>query len=302
MANDERTHEPHQQARVLVVGCGALGSQIALQLTDTAQVFGLKRHPETLPAPIQPIAADLQKPEQLAEAIPGQLDAVIYCLTPNQYDDDGYRAAFVTGLSHLLSALGEQERLQQLLFVSSSGVYHQDDDGWVDENSPTLPERFNGQRLLEGEKLVLESRWPATVLRFSGIYGPSRSGFLQSVIRGRLAPGSPGPFTNRIHQDDAARAAAHLIRRSLAGKSLATCYLASDQEPTRLDEVVAWVQARTACAEPASDARAGGRAGSKRCDSARLRETGFAFRYPDFRAGYAEMIRKVEFSPFAKGD
>ncbi|MCP4065801.1 MAG: DUF1731 domain-containing protein, partial [Gammaproteobacteria bacterium] len=32
------------------------------------------------------------------------------------------------------------------------------------------------------------------------------------------------------------------------------------------------------------------RAGSKRCSNKRLLGTGFQFRYPDFRAGYRDMI------------
>lgn len=293
MATDGHTHQQNREARILIVGCGALGSQIAMQLTDTARVYGLKRHPANLPAPIQPIAADLMKPDQLVSAIPEKLNAVVYCLTPNQYDDAGYEAAFVTGLRHLLTALSGQQRLKRLLFISSSGVYHQNDDGWINEDSPTQPDRFSGKRLLEGESLALNGPWPATVLRFSGIYGPTRSGFLKSVIEGRLAPTSPGRYTNRIHQDDAARAAAHLIRQSLEGKPLARCYLGSDHEPARLDEVIEWVRSEVSCAAPVSDAKTGGRAGSKRCDSSRLRETGFEFRYPDFKAGYAAMIRDV---------
>lgn len=67
-------------------------------------------------------------------------------------------------------------------------------------------------------------------------------------------------------------------------------YLASDSEPARLDEVVAWLRRQVPCRPPAEDARQGGRAGSKRCDNRRLRESGFEFRYPNYRAGYRQVI------------
>jgi hypothetical protein len=107
-----------------------------------------------------------------------------------------------------------------------------------------------------------------------------------------MNPVRPAPFSNRIHEEDAAAAVAHLNELALAGKPLDTCYVASDCEPVRLDEVVDWVREQVPCAEPVTEARKGGRAGSKRCNNRRLLQTGFTFRYPDFRAGYRKMIEK----------
>ena len=107
-----------------------------------------------------------------------------------------------------------------------------------------------------------------------------------------MNPEKPAPFSNRIHEEDAAEAAAHLVKLALSGATLEDCYLASDCEPVRLDEVVDWVRQQTPCAEPVPDARKGGRAGSKRCNNKRLLSTGFQFRYPDFRIGYRAMIEQ----------
>ncbi|TBW52228.1 NAD-dependent epimerase/dehydratase family protein [Marinobacter halodurans] len=282
------------EPRILVAGCGALGSRIAVNLASDAVVFGLKRHTETLTRDILPVKADLLDPASLEGQLPPELDAVIYCLTPNSYDDAGYEAAFVTGLRNLIRTLtADGQSLNRLLFVSSSGVYHQDDDGWVDETSPTEPERFNGRRVLEGERTALDAPWPATVIRYSGIYGPTRQRFLQSVLTGRLNPPSPGPYTNRIHEDDAAAAAAHLVRRSLAGDRLEECYLGTDSDPVRIDEIVDWIRSQTDCRMPESQAQEGRRGGSKRLSNRRLRDSGFTFRYPDYRTGYGEMIRRL---------
>ncbi|PAV24605.1 NAD-dependent epimerase [Tamilnaduibacter salinus] len=275
--------------RILMAGCGKLGTAIARELTDEARVFGLRRHPDDLPGPIIPFAANLKEPATLT-GLPPDLSVVVYCLTPDAYTDEGYRDAFVNGLRNLLEALSDAREQPALLFVSSTGVYHQDDDSVVDETSGTRPERFSGQRVLEGEQQALDSGLPATVVRFSGIYGPSRGRFLENVRLGQIDPPRPGPYTNRIHEDDAARAAAHLVRQRLAGADVDGRFLASDDEPARLDAVVDWVRQQTHCADPAPDAKRGGRAGSKRCDNRRLRQSGFTFRYPSFRDGYQAML------------
>jgi nucleoside-diphosphate-sugar epimerase len=284
--------EDKQLPRILVAGCGNLGGAIASRLARDFQVFGLRRNPDRVPEGVHPIKADLLDRDTLASALPGNLNIVIYCLTPSQYDETGYRNAFVTGLDNLMQALEGQTSLTRLFFVSSSSVYSQDDDAWVDETSPTEPARFSGELILEGEQMALNSGHPGTVVRFSGIYGPSRKRFLSAVMRGEMDPESPAPYSNRIHEEDAAAAIDHLTRLALAAKPLEACYLASDCEPARLDEVVAWVRDQIPCQSPGPDARKGGRAGSKRCNNQRLLDTGFSFHYPDFRAGYGEMIAR----------
>lgn len=292
MAITENSDRP----RILVAGCGKLGGAIASRLAGEAEVFGLRRNPDRVPAEITGIGADLTRPETLTGNLPGQLDIVLYCLTPSSYDEQGYRNAYVAGLQNLLGALGDHA-LRHLFFISSTSVFAQNDDSWVDESSPTEPARFSGQQVLAGERTAQDSGHPATVIRFSGIYGPSRQRFLEEVIAGRMDPASPAPFSNRIHEEDAAEAAAYLVRQALAGNPLEPCYIASDCEPVRLDEVVRWVQQQTPCAAPSPDARKGGRAGSKRCSNARLLATGFTFRYPDFRAGYRPMIDDLKNHP-----
>ncbi|WP_336367355.1 NAD-dependent epimerase/dehydratase family protein [Marinobacter sp. C2H3] len=278
--------------RILVAGCGKLGGAIATRLLSRADVFGLRRNPGQVPDGVTGIGADLTRQDTLAGALPSHLDVVIYCLTPSRYDDAGYRAAYVDGLANLLSALKHSGNgpLHRLFFISSTSVYAQDDDSEVNEDSPTEPRRFSGRCVLEGERLALGSGHPATVVRFSGIYGPTRGRFLEEVMAGRLAPTAPAPYSNRIHEVDAARVVEHLATLALGGQTLAPVYVASDNEPVRLDVVVDWVRGEVPCAPPAEDAHTGGRAGSKRCSNQRLRDTGFVFNYPNFRAGYREMI------------
>ncbi len=281
-----------QKAQILVAGCGKLGGDIATVLLDAGDVYGLRRNPDRVPPGVTGIEADLTRPESMAGKLPEHLDIVIYCLTPSSYDQQGYHQAYVTGLQNLLSAIGEQS-LKRLIFISSTSVFAQNDDSWVDENSPADPDRFTGQQILQGERTALNSGHPATVVRFSGIYGPSRQRFLEEVLEGRMNPQPPAPFSNRIHEVDAANAVAWLAQKALNGEDLEPLYVASDCEPVRLDEVVDWVRTQVPCKAPVEGARKGGRAGSKRCSNRKLLQSGFEFRYPDYRAGYREMISKL---------
>ena len=279
-------------ARILVAGCGKLGGDIALALTGAGQVYGLRRNPDKVPAGITGIGADLTRPETLQGKLPDNLDIVIYCLTPSSYDGEGYHNAYVAGLQNLLDAIGNNP-LTRLFFISSTSVYAQDDDSWVDETSPAEPDRFTGQHILQGEQTALNSIHPATVVRFSGIYGPTRQRFLEEVLEGRMNPQPPAPFSNRIHEQDAAGAIAYLGQQALQGQELENLYIGSDCEPVRLDEVVNWVRQQVPCKDPVEGARKGGRAGSKRCNNQRLLASGFEFRYPDYKAGYREMISNL---------
>jgi len=282
----------HKTSRILVAGCGKLGGDIARALRDAGQVYGLRRNADKVPEGVTGIQADLTRPETLHKVLPEALDIVIYCLTPSSYDEQGYHAAYVAGLSNLLQALG-QRPLARLFFISSTNVYAQDDDSWVDEASPAQPARLTGQQILQGEQVALNSLHPATVVRFSGIYGPGRGRFLEEVLEGRIDPQSPAPFSNRIHEHDAARAVSHLSRLALQGQALEEIYIATDCVPVRLDAVVRWVREQVPCKPVGDGARRGGRAGSKRCSNQRLLATGFEFRYPDYRTGYREMISRL---------
>ncbi|KXO08891.1 MULTISPECIES: NAD-dependent epimerase/dehydratase family protein [Marinobacter] len=285
MAMTDRKHS----TRILVAGCGKLGGDIASLLAKTADVYGLRRNPHKVPPEVTGIGADLTRPDTLKGQLPENLDVVIYCLTPSSYDEPGYRDAYVTGLQNLINALGPN-KLTRLLFISSTSVYAQNDDSWVDEHSEARPDRFTGQLILEGEQTALNSIHPATVVRFSGIYGHSRQRFLEEVLEGRMNPEPPAPFSNRIHEQDAARAVAWLTENAMKGEPLDDLYIGSDCEPVRLDDVVAWVRQQVPCKDPVEGARKGGRAGSKRCSNQRLLATGFEFRYPDYKAGYRELI------------
>lgn len=284
-------------ARILVAGCGYVGSELAKQLvSDGHTVFGLRRRTVGLPPGVQGIAADLCERAALAAALAevehGGIDAVVYAAAADRADDEAYRRAYVEGLGNVLRwADAQGMRPPRVFFTSSTAVYAQHDGEWVDEDSPTEPTHFSGVRMLEAERLLAASGGVA--LRLGGIYGPGRTRLVDAVRSGRAAlrPGPPR-WTNRIHRDDAAGSLRHLVGRALTGGTVDPLYVGVDDEPADEAEVLRWLAQRLGVPPPpvAAEGEAGGRGGNKRCRNARLRATGYRFRYPTFREGYGALI------------
>ncbi len=278
--------------RVLISGCGYVGSALGLLLASEGHtVFGLRRNVAALPSGITPVRADLSI-SLSPETLPSNLDAAVCAASPGGSSDEAYRSAYVDGPRNLISALDGQS-VERLVLVSSTGVYGQKNGEWVDENSPTEPGGTSGQRLLEGEDLVLAGPFPATVLRLGGIYGPGRTGMIQRALGNPPPEDAPPQYTNRIHRDDCAGALRHLL---LLLPDPEPVYLGVDHEPADRRTVAEWLAARSGEDLPGNPGNhrheprdRPGRT-NKRCSNERLIRSGYEFRYPTFREGFAALL------------
>ena len=295
-------------------------------------------------ARIHKVQADLTRPETLS-ALPRALDAVVFSPTPDVRDADGYRRTYVDGARNLLAQITKTGARPRWLHISSTAVYAQNNGAWVDENTNpecgddaragkniarasedaahfggasaavpaptarTLPRALRRALLLESETVARASGLSCVVLRLAGIYGPGRTGMLRRARIGADA----ARFTNRIHVDDAAGAAAHLLQL----RAPAPLYIGVDCAPVVKLEILGWLATQLklepphiqeAAAHVAADARAAveeraalasdpsardvfaPRVSGKRCSNARLLASGYCFRFPDFRAGYGALL------------
>jgi nucleoside-diphosphate-sugar epimerase len=279
-------------AHILIAGCGYVGTALGMRLAAAGHVvWGLRRSAEGLPSGLQCVAADLTAPATLQD-LPPALDVVFYTAAPNGADDAAYRAIYVDGLRHLLEALVRQHQSpQRVLFTSSTAVYAQSAGEWVDETSSADPRHFTGSRVLEGERLLLGGPFPATVIRFGGIYGPGRTSLIQRVRQG-LAPCREGPplYTNRIHRDDCAGALHHLMTLPKPD----SLYIGVDHEPADQCDVLRWLAGQLGVPAPRVEASSGTdtrrHRTNKRCRNAKLVASGYVFCYPTFRQGYATLL------------
>jgi nucleoside-diphosphate-sugar epimerase len=272
--------------RVLIAGCGDVGSVLAAALLQDGHiVYGLKRDTSTLPAGIQPIGADLLDPATLAD-LPANIDCLVFMPTPASRDRAAYEAIFIQGWKNLWAALKRSPA--RVLLVSSTAVYGEDNGGIVDEETRPDPTGFNGKVLLEMEQLARRCTENLIVVRISGIYGPGRERLIRLAVSGGLeVQQTPPYFTNRIHRDDAAAVLKHLLEID----SPEAMYLATDDEPAPRYEVIEWlanVQGSVAPKGLVNENASRGKCVSNR----RLRNSGFNPTYPDYRAGYAAVLEQ----------
>ena len=276
---------------LMIAGCGDVGSRLGVQLKDAGwQVYGLRRSVAALPAGITPVAGDLADSNVPAQWPEGALDYLVYAAAATEHDEAGYRRAYYDGLANTLAWLQRRgQSPKRVIFVSSSGVYAQEGGVWVDENSPAEASSYSGRIMLEAERLLLDSAFPATVVRLTGIYGPGREWLLKQVRMGYRVVSEPPLYANRLHADDCAGLLAFLLQADAAGKALDELYIGVDDDPAPLHEVVAWLRDYLGVTEWAEESTVR-RSGSKRCSNARARALGWAPRYPSFREGYAAVL------------
>ncbi|QEL12574.1 SDR family oxidoreductase [Kushneria phosphatilytica] len=284
---------------ILILGCGDVGTALGrLLVAQGHRVIGVRRNSIATLAEtgIEGVALDVNAPDAL-NTLP-DADIIVYAISADRFEEKAYQTAYVDGLTATLDHFeARRHPPQHVFFVSSTSVYGQQQGETVDEESPLEPASFSGQRLIEAEQRLERSPLPGTTVRFSGIYGPGRERLIGQVREGRIAPATPVMYSNRIHRDDCAGVLDFLIRRVFEGKSPEAVYLASDRESAPLHEVMMWL-ARRLKVEPSNEIQSPlRRRASKRCDSRRLIETGYDFRYPTFREGYEDILRQGGFMP-----
>jgi nucleoside-diphosphate-sugar epimerase len=286
--------------RVLIVGVGYVGMPLGATLVQAGHtVFGLRRSAAALPAlsaaGIQPLSADITRPETLAP-LPRNFDWVINCAATGGGSVEDYQQLYLAGTRHLLAWLTPAFRDQpaaRYLYTSSTGVYAQNDGSLVDETSPTEPASPTARVLVETEQTLLaaarEQHFPALILRASGIYGPGRGYLLRQFLTGdaRL-DGDGSRILNMIHRDDLIAAIIAALARSRPGE----IYNVTDDEPVSQLAFYTWLAAKLGRSLPPG-APDGGEVSrrrgltSKRISNQKLRhELGVALTYPTFREGY----------------
>ena len=276
-------------SRILIAGCGYVGTALAESLARSGnEVWGMRRNPQALPEDVQPLSADLTRPATLT-GLPDRLDYVFYTAGATEFSEEAYEAAYVRGVGNLMAALASQgQRPKRILFTSSTGVYAQQDGQPVDENSSTEPASFSGRTVLEGERLFQQSRFETVALRLGGIYGPGRTALIDRVRSGKATLEAKPRYLNLIHLEDIVGALTHLMEVEPAQ----TVYVGVDSDPQEWNEFICWIAHEFGLPDPpeSGDASSKRSPRNRRCSNARLRASGYEFRFPSCREGYRELI------------
>ena len=307
--------------RVVIVGCGYVGLELARQLAERGHaVTGVRRSDAGLEAiesvgeaidangdageesgetEVDAVRADATEPASL-DALP-DADAIVFAASSGGRGAAAAREVYVDGLRNVIEACGSRAATpDRLIYTSSTGVYGDHDGAWVDEETPIEPTTEKTRVLAEAERTALETAADlgidGTVARFAGLYGPDRY---------RLGRYLDGPVTagylNMVHRDDAAGAVRYLLGSDrVRGEAV----LVVDDEPVDKHAFADWLA--DACGVPRPEKRSKAERiaesdlsvaaerrirTSKRCSNDRLRALGYEFAYPTFREGYRDAVR-----------
>jgi nucleoside-diphosphate-sugar epimerase len=261
-------------ATTLIAGCGKLGTALGERLVaSNRRVVALRRDVSALPEAFTSISVDLTAPIDVA--LPA-VDALVVTLTPSAVDGD-YR----TALAGLAAALPSPPA--RTVFVSTTGVF----DGWsgrqpITEDDVPMGNTERSRTLLDAERAAVD-QFDAIILRPVGIYGPGRDFLIRQTLS---APSvDAGRITNRIHEQDLARALETLLTMADPPRVLH----AVDEEPAPLRAVVDHIASLLEVpAPPATDEAV--RLHGNVFDGAALHALLGHLDYPDYRTGYAELV------------
>ncbi|KAB0571587.1 SDR family oxidoreductase [Brucella pituitosa] len=184
-------------------------------------------------------------------------------------------------------------------YLSTVGVYGNHDGNWIDETTPCEPASRRSLERVEAENAwnALSERHgtPVALLRLSGIYGPGRNAFI-NLERGtarRII--KEGQVFNRIHVEDIAG-----TLRFLAGTNTGGAFNITDNEPAPPQDVVVYAAELMGVAPPPEvpfeDADMTPMARSfygenKRVSNQRIKDLGYDFIHPDYKAAFSAMWR-----------
>jgi nucleoside-diphosphate-sugar epimerase len=282
-------------AKVLIVGCGDLGGEVARRLLLAGyEVVGVRASDKPLPPNIKKVQADITQPKSLTALQNINPDILIYCVAANAQTDESYQANYVEGLKNALATQANNHGLQHVFFVSSTRVYGQthhslNPDTILDEDTPAVPNDFGGERLLEAENVLKQLPCKSTSMRLSGIYGRGRL-YLLNMAKDPTRWPQENNWSNRIHRDDAARFIVFLCDKVIKKQKIEDCYIVTDDMPTLQYDVLTWLAKRqrvetTHINIPTTQ-------GGKRLSNKRMRGTGFQLQYPNYQVGYSRVLEE----------
>lgn len=275
-------------AKILIVGAGDVGGRVARQLAaDGHDVHALRRRASDWPG-VTALQGDVTRPETLTR-LPTGLDGVIIALSPGAPGEAAYRATYHDGTRHVLDAIQAQQ--PWVIWVSSTGVFGEDAGERVSESTPARPATATGAILLASEHLATARGLPGTVVRLSGLYGPGRHRLLEWLRSGRPVQAAPPAWSNRIHVADAAALITHLATQACRGQVLPPLVIGTDACPVPQHEVLDWLA--VALDLPALPRRPASAATGKRLVSEVLPTLGVSLAFPDYRAGYADVLAQA---------
>lgn len=286
----------------MVFGSGYLGSRLARDaVSKGANVIALTRNPAHADAllefGVKVYVTDIEN-KGWHRDLDSFFDYAVLCAGARGGGSAGYWGAFFNPMDSILTWAADG-RLGAMIFTSSTSVYAQNAGEVVTEDDAAHGATAGAAILLETERLLnasssIERR---CIFRLGGLYGPGRHRLLDRVRERGWRPltAKEGGILNIVRVEDVANAVAAGMRGS--GNGCETFNIVDDA-PTARNEVVTWMGGEI-------ERRGLGREGkgipvaappwrrgrNRKVSNRKAREElGWRPRFPDYRAGYGDLI------------
>ena len=284
----------------LLLGHGYLGKRVAeiwrAQGDTVTAVTRSGAKAEVLQAEgYRAIVADVTQPATLVD-LPS-CDTLLYAVGYDRTGDASIHEVYAEGFANVLAALPAGVR--RVIYISTTGVYGGANGKWVDEATPTDPQRPGGRASLAAEEALRASRFASrgAALRLAGLYGPDRLPYLAKLREGTPLEASPEGWLNLIHVDDAAAAVVAAADVAECVAELAPIISVCDGAPSRRGDYYAEAARLLGGPTPrfvepaASSPRAARAAVDRRVRNDQMvRSLGIRLAYPSYREGLAAVI------------
>lgn len=286
----ESTSANTTSARYLIIGQGDIGLEVTNTLAvGQKQVTGLARSERQ--------AYDLDDKADYLQADALKLTAeqiqdfthIAIIVAPNSYEAENYKNTYLGIAQHIAELQSQLPQLTRVVFISSTGVYGQDEGQWIDETvEPQLPKREASQYILQAEQVLQQAYGDrAVIIRPSGIYGEQR---LMRVRKAKEQQKEPMPqyaWTNRIMDTDLINIIVQVLLED--NDDVKPMYLATDYAPVTSFELTSWLAEKLNSTAPIleSDANSSNPSG-KRLHSNIPRDW---LQFADWQSGYSHILQ-----------
>jgi len=172
-------------------------------------------------------------------------------VTPDEYSTSGYHNSYLAISQHLATLAPQLIKLERVVFISSTGVYGQDNGEWIDAHTaPVTPARAASKVILQAEQALQQGFGDkAVVIRPSGIYGRERLMRLRKARELNKEPVPAEHWSNRIMDRDLV----NIITKVLTIETPKSVYLATDYRPVTTFELGVWLSEQVGGTPPTID-------------------------------------------------
>jgi nucleoside-diphosphate-sugar epimerase len=278
----------------LIFGCGYVGERVAARWRATghdvvAVTRSIDRAASFRQQGYRVIVADITQPGTISQ-LP-VAESVLYSVGYDRACGQSIMDVYASGMRLVLDSLPRETG--RIIYISTTGVYGPAGGEWVDEDTPTDPQREGGKASLAAEEVLAKHPLGkrSIILRLAGIYGPGRIPFIDDLRAGRAIAAPQSGHLNLIHVDDAAAVVVATANLPPFDDAM-RIYCVSDGHPVKRREFYEEVARRLGTMAPQftepnpNSPRAARAAANRRVRNDRmLRELNAELAYPDYRAG-----------------